>query len=130
MKKPKIIMKVTKEDTGFSASVTLNNILLATQAEDMEELKTNILDVLNLSFEDQQFTFTMDDVTLKPDLPSFFEFYKVINAKALSERIGMSQSLLSQYINGIKKPSGNQAKRILSGVQKLGKELTAIQFLL
>ncbi|MNL07930.1 hypothetical protein D3C87_1286290 [compost metagenome] len=130
MKKPKVTMKVIKEETGFSASITLNNMSIATQAEDMEELKINIIDVLNLSYEDQQITFTMEDVILKPDLPSFFEFYKVINAKALSDRIGMSQSLLSQYINGIKKPSGNQTKRILSGVQKLGRELTAIQFLL
>lgn len=130
MKKPKIIMKVVKEETGFSANTTLNDMLIATQAEDMEELKINIIDVLNLSFEDQRITFTIEDVTLKPDLPSFFEFYKVINAKALSERIGMSQSLLSQYINGIKKPSANQTKRIIGGVQRLGKELTAIQFLL
>lgn len=123
-------MKVLKEETGFSAMVQLKEIFVGTQAEDMEELKVNIIDALNLSFEDQQITFTMEDVVLKPDLPSFFEFYKVINAKALSERIGMSQSLLSQYINGIKKPSGNQVKRILTGVQRLGKELTAIQFLL
>jgi hypothetical protein len=130
MRKPKIIMKVLKEETGFSANITLDNMLIATQAEDIEELKINIIDVLNLSFEDHQITFTIDDVTLKPDLPSFFEFYKVINAKALSQRIGMSQSLLSQYINGIKKPSQNQTKRILQGVQRLGRELTAIQFLL
>lgn len=130
MKKPKIIMSVTKEETGFSASITLGSTLIATQAEDMEELKINIIDVLNLSFADQDMTFSIEDVTLKPDLPSFFEFYKVINAKALSERIGMSQSLLSQYINGIKKPSGTQTRRILNGVQRLGKELSAIQFLL
>jgi len=42
----------------------------------------------------------------------------------------MNQSLLAQYINGIKKPSANQTKRILQGVQQVGKELTAIQFLL
>lgn len=130
MKKPKIIMTVIKEETGFSASVNLNNTFIGTQAEDMEELKVNIIDVLNLSFEEQGIMFDMDDITLKPDLPSFFEFYKVINAKALSQRIGMSQSLLSQYINGFKKPSQNQTKRILQGVQRLGRELTAIQFLL
>lgn len=130
MKKPKITMTVIKEEAGFSARINLNNSFIGTQAEDMEELKVNILDALNLAFEDEQITFEMEDITLKPDLPSFFEFYKVINAKALSERIGMSQSLLSQYINGIKKPSENQTRRILSGVQRLGKELTAIQFLL
>lgn len=129
MKKPKITMVVLKEETGFSASVKVKDLFIGTQADDMEELKINIIDALNLSFEDQQISFTIEDVILKPDLPSFFEFYKVINAKALSDRIGMSQSLLSQYINGIKKPSGNQVKRILNGVQRLGKELTAIQFL-
>ena len=62
--------------------------------------------------------------------PSFFEFYKVINAKALSKRIGMNQSLLAQYIKGNKKPSPAQKKRILKGVQKVGRELAEVSFFL
>jgi DNA-binding transcriptional regulator YdaS (Cro superfamily) len=54
----------------------------------------------------------------------------VINAKALSERIGMNQSLLAQYIKGVKKPSSTQTSRILRGVQQVGKELAGIQFFL
>jgi hypothetical protein len=54
----------------------------------------------------------------------------VINAKALSERIGMNQSLLEQYIKGIKKPSPTQTNRILKGVQQVGRELAGIQFLI
>jgi DNA-binding transcriptional regulator YdaS (Cro superfamily) len=54
----------------------------------------------------------------------------VINAKALSERIGMNQSLLAQYINGVKRPSAVQTRRILKGVQQVGKELIEMQFLL
>nr|WP_199079458.1 helix-turn-helix transcriptional regulator [Pedobacter sp. ASV19] len=130
MKKPKITMTVIKEGTGFSAHLTTKEGFIGTEAEDMDELKTNILEALNLAYESQNISFNIEDILLKPDLPSFFEFYKVINAKALSERIGMNQSLLAQYINGSKKPSGNQIKRILSGVHRLGKELTAIQFLL
>jgi predicted transcriptional regulator len=64
------------------------------------------------------------------DLPQFFSFYKVINAKALSERIGMNQSLLAQYIKGNKKPSTAQKKRILKGVHQVGKELASIKSLL
>lgn len=64
------------------------------------------------------------------DLPQFFDFYKVINAKALSERIGMNPSLLAQYIKGKKKLSSMQTARILKGAQQVGKELAAIQFLL
>jgi hypothetical protein len=42
----------------------------------------------------------------------------------------MNQSLLAQYIKGIKKPSVAQTKRILQGVQQIGKELSEIRFLL
>lgn len=42
----------------------------------------------------------------------------------------MNQSLLAQYIKGIKKPSVNQTHRILEGVQQIGRELAEIRFLL
>ncbi len=61
-------------------------------------------------------------------MPQFFKFYKVINAKALSKRIGINQSLLAQYIKGIKKPSTAQTRRILKGVRDVGRELAAIEF--
>ncbi len=64
------------------------------------------------------------------DLPSFFEFYKIINAKALSQQIGMNQSLLAQFITGKKRPSPTQTRRILNGVQQIGTELSEIRFLL
>jgi hypothetical protein len=67
-----------------------------------------------------------EDIRIVHDLPQFFEFYKVINAKALSQRIGMNQSLLAQYIKGNKKPSPAQKKRILKGVQKVGRELAEV----
>ena len=74
--------------------------------------------------------YTIEDNRFEYDLESFFDFYKVINAKALSERIGMNQSLLAQYIKGIKKPSAAQTKRILKGVQQIGRELSEVRFLL
>ena len=130
MKKPKIVMTITKEDSGYSATASVKEIHINTEGETLEELKENVLEAVNLSFEDKGFAYTADEITLKPDMQSFFDFYKVINAKALSERIGMNQSLLAQYIKGIKKPSQSQAQRILKGVQQVGKELAAMQFLL
>ena len=130
MKKPKITMTVIKEDTGYSAVTNVGNHLIATEGETYEELKVMALDAVNSTFEDKGFIYTTDEITLKPDLASFFKFYKVINAKALSERIGMNQSLLAQYINGNKKPSPSQTQRILKGVQQVGKELASIQFFL
>ena len=130
MKKPKIVMTIIKEESGYSATASIKEIHINTEGETLEELKKNVLEAVNLSFEDKGFAYTADEITLKPDMQSFFDFYKVINAKALSERIGMNQSLLAQYIKGIKKPSPSQAQRILKGVQQVGKELASMQFLL
>lgn len=130
MKKPKIKVTVTKEDTGYSANTLISAYFIATEAETFEELKANVLEAVNLAFEDKGFIYINEEIKFEYDLESFFDFYKVINAKALSERIGMNQSLLAQYIKGIKKPSASQTKRILQGVHKIGRELSEVQFLL
>lgn len=130
MRKPKIKITVTKEDTGYSAQTKVKNSFIATEAETLEELKANVLDAVNLTFEDKGFVYRIEEIQFEYDLESFFDFYKVINAKALSERIGMNQSLLAQYIKGIKKPSATQTKRILKGVQQIGHELSEVRFLL
>jgi hypothetical protein len=124
----KIKMIVEKTRTGYSAFADKYPVFTA--GSDLEELKLNILDALNLNFEEEGRIITEDDIRIVMDLPQFFEFYKVINAKALSERIGMNQSLLAQYIKGIKKPSVNQKKKILKGVNKLGRELEEVKFFL
>ena len=129
MMKPKITMTITKEDLGYSAHALVEDISINTQGDTFEELKEMIIEAVNLSFKDKSFTYTIDEIEFVYDLKSFFAFYRVINAKALSERIGMNQSLLAQYIKGIKKPSPEQAKRILRGVQQIGRELSEVRFL-
>ena len=124
----KIGMIVERTKTGYSAYA--EKYPLYTVGNSLIELKENMLEALNLHFEAEGKIFNEADLKITLDLPQFFEFYKVINAKALSERIGMNQSLLAQYIKGIKKPSANQTLKILRGVQQIGNELAAIQFLL
>ena len=119
-----------QQDLSFCSEDDIFKQTLWRGYEFFEELKEMILDAVNLAFEDFGFTYTIDEIHFKYDLESFFDFYKVINAKALSERTGMSQSLLAQYTNGIKKPSPSQTKRILQGVQQIGRELTDVRFLL
>ncbi|MBW8334407.1 MAG: helix-turn-helix transcriptional regulator [Prolixibacteraceae bacterium] len=124
----KIVTIVEKTETGYSAYA--ENYPVFTVGNNLDELKSNILEALNLYFEGEHVPVKLDDIKITLDLPQFFEFYKVINAKALSERIGMNQSLLAQYINGNKKPSSAQTQRILKGVQQIGRELSEIGFLL
>ncbi|WP_236980484.1 hypothetical protein [Membranihabitans maritimus] len=128
--KPKIKITIIKEDTGYNATALVNENFISTEAETFEHLKEMILEAVNTTFEDKNFVYTEDEIQFEYDLESFFAFYRVINAKALSQRIGMNQSLLAQYIKGIKKPSAAQTRRILKGVQQIGRELTEVQFLL
>ena len=128
--KPKIKLEIIKEDEGYTAVGQWKNRSLITCGDNWNDLQKMIVEMVNLVFEDLGYTYKIDEIELKYDLESFFNFYKVINAKALSERIGMNQSLLAQYIKGIKKPSPVQTKRILSGVQQIGRELSEVRFLL
>ena len=130
MKKPKIIMKIIKEDVGYSAYTKLGNISINTFGDTFEELNVMIIEAVNLSFEADGFVYIIEEIGFVYDMASFFAFYNVINAKALSARIGMNQSLLAQYIKGIKKPSSVQTQRILNGVQQIGRELADVRFLL
>jgi hypothetical protein len=129
MRKPKVNMTITKEEKGYSAHALVGNISINTQGETFEELKAMILEAVNLSFEDKGFVYSMDEINLTYDLESFFDFYKVLNVSALSKRIHMPQSLLAQYIKGLKKPSTAQTQRILEGVQQVGRELAEINFI-
>ena len=128
MKSKKIEIIVERTKTGYSAYA--QKYPIASTGKNLNLLKSNFLKALNFYFEDEHKTFSEDDLKIVLDLPQFFEFYKVINAKALSERIGMNQSLLAQYIGGQKKPSASQVNRILAGVNQIGKELSEIRFML
>lgn len=130
MKRPIVKFKISKEDIGYSAHCVVNNDSIFSDGDTFDELKANVIEAVNLYFEEMGFVYNKEEIQFELELSSFFEFYKVINAKALSERIGMNQSLLSQYINGSKKPSEKQTKRILTGVQQIGRELSEIKFLI
>ncbi len=130
MKRTKIKFTVMKEETGYSATAQLKDSFIGTQAEHFEMLQEEALEAVNLAFEEDGREYVIEDIQFEYDLDSFFHFYKVINAKALAARIGMNQSLLAQYIKGIKKPSPVQTKRILKGVQDIGRELSEVRFVI
>lgn len=126
MKNFKFIVEQTK--TGYSAFAEDENLPVFTTAKNYEELKRNMLNALNLYLEQtEKKLVTAEQIIPKIDLPSFFKFYSVINAKALSRRINMNETLLSQYVNGKKEPSEKQINKILSGVKELGKELMQLE---
>jgi predicted RNase H-like HicB family nuclease len=120
----KIVFTVEKTDTGYSAYCEDAEGFVATVGSTMAELKANMVEAYNLHQEETgNSPIREEDLAVKFDLPQFFEYYKEINAKALARRVGMNETLLSQYVNGKKEPSDKQVSRILQGIRDLGKEL-------
>jgi hypothetical protein len=120
---------VGKTSTGFDAYYEHNgNIVAVTTGGTMAELKDNALEAYNLYAEETgKKGITAERITFEFDLPSFFEYYPVISAKALSTRVGINNTLLSQYVTGIKKPSAKQVQRILTEVKVIGRELSELE---
>jgi predicted RNase H-like HicB family nuclease len=125
----KVVFIVEKTGTGFSAySEDFEDIPVGTTGETIEELRENIVDAYNSFAELKGLKeLSLDDFSIQLDLPQFFDYYKIINASALGSRIGMDKTLLSQYVNGHKKPSHKQVEKIMNGIKQLGNELASLE---
>jgi predicted RNase H-like HicB family nuclease len=117
--KKKIMVIIEKTDTGFSAYA--EDYPVYTTGESMNELINNTHEAFSLYFENKKFNPAR--LAFEIDFKQFFQYYKVINSKALAEKIGMNPTLLSQYVRGHKKPSETQSRRILYGINRIGQEL-------
>jgi len=120
--KKKIKFTVEKTDTGFSAFSEVNPVF--TTGKTFTELLKNVVEAMNLYLTDQDSQVVEKNIEFEIDLQQFFQYYRVINSKFLAQRIGMNESLLSQYVQGRKKPSQKQTNKILQGIQQVGRELS------
>jgi hypothetical protein len=125
--KKKILMIVEKTETGFSAFS--HDYPIFTTGRTIAELIDNAIQAANLFFQDQLIQITVENLKFEIDFKQFFQYYKVLNSKFLAEKIGMNPTLLSQYVQGHKKPSDSQTQKILSGIQQIGKELSEINLI-
>ena len=123
----KIKITVEKTDTGFSAFC--HDYPVFTTGRTVPELVDNALEAVNLYFEDEGLEFTHDNLSFEIDFKQFFHYYKVLNSKFLAQKIGMNPTLLSQYVQGHKKPSEKQTEKILAGIHQIGKELSEINLI-
>ncbi|PIS45480.1 MAG: XRE family transcriptional regulator [Ignavibacteria bacterium CG08_land_8_20_14_0_20_37_9] len=132
--KKSVTIIVEKASDGFTAYVPeLPGCI--TFGNSLDEIKENIREAITLQLEGmkedgEEIPFNLQEdfnIELKLDVAQVFNLYQSINSTGFAKRIGMNQSLLSQYVNGIKKPSEKQARRILEGVVNFGRELSHIQ---
>src|SRR6056297_1136624 len=123
----KINMIVEKTDTGFSAYSEAYPIF--TTGNSIPELVNNAYEAVDLYFEEQNIMVSSENVLFEIDFKQFFQYYKVINLKFLAEKIGMNPTLLSQYVQGHKKPSTKQTEKIVAGIHQIGQELSEINLI-
>lgn len=121
----KIIVVIEKTDTGFSAYAKDHPVF--TTGISMNELLNNAVEAVALYFEDTEIE--IPSIIYEIDFKQFFQYYKVINSKALAGKIGMNPTLLSQYVRGQKKPSEKQGRKILEGINKIGQELAEMNII-
>jgi len=120
----KVRIIVEKTNTGFSAFC--RDYPVFTTGDNIPELMYNAFEAINFYFEDQNVEIAIEDLKFEIDFKQFFQYYRVINAKFLAEKIGMNPTLLSQYVQGRKKPSDAQTGKILEGIHHIGRELSEI----
>jgi transcriptional regulator with XRE-family HTH domain len=124
MKNLKVI--VEKTSTGYSAFAEKHSVF--TTGNTIKELTENIIEALNFYFEESgsSMNAARKNIDFTFSIPSLFELYP-INTRQFASRIGMNYTLLSQYVQGRKKPSEKQIDRIVDGLNEVGKELSEMR---
>ncbi len=119
--KKRIKIIVEKTGTGFSAYS--EEYAIFTTGRTVPELINNAYEATQLYFE-EKYEISHENLKFEIDFEQFFLYFKVLNSKFLAERIGMNPTLLSQYVQGHKKPSEKQTEKILIGIHQIGQELS------
>ncbi len=121
--KKTILFHVEFTKTGYSA-YSENNII--STGTTIYKLTENLLEAANLYYNDLGYLVTLENLKFKFNLADFFKSYRVLNAHFFAKKIGLNPTLLSQYVNGQKKPSSKQYKKIMEGIQEVGVELSNV----
>jgi predicted RNase H-like HicB family nuclease len=127
MRKLKVI--VEKTSTGYSAYA--DKYPIYTTGRDVKELENNIIEAINFHLREsgEKTTIFRKNLVFSFSIPSLFQLYP-INLKHFAQRIGMNYTLLSQYVQGRKKPSEKQTEKIVEGLQEVGRELSEVDIVM
>jgi predicted RNase H-like HicB family nuclease len=98
-----------------------------TVAEAKEDFEDAISGLLESESPDPALNGGHLDYTCQYDLPGVFQHFGMLNLTSLSKKIGINDSLLRQYKNGIVPASEKQRQRIEKGLHDLGNELLRVR---
>ena len=131
------ILKVIVNKAGKSVSAHLPEIEgFVIARESIEKLKHDLLAGITFHIEglyDEEREVWMSEPFnfeyVFQDIPTLLEGYSgLINQSSLARISGINESLMRQYVSGLKRPSRKVTERIESGLKKYADEIRNISF--
>ena len=131
------ILKVIVNKAGKSVSAHLPEIEgFVISRESIEKLKHDLLAGITFHIEglyDEEREVWMSEPFnfeyVFQDIPTLLEGYSgLINQSSLARISGINESLMRQYVSGLKRPSRKVTERIESGLKKYADEIRNISF--
>ena len=131
----RVLVIIEKSDQNYSAYLPVLDGCIAT-GQDIHETRAQITEAVTFHLEGlREAGLTVPEVfqqdfefEFKLDVNTLFEYFAGILTKVgLSRLTGMNQSLISQYANGMKKPSRKQIKKIQNAIHHFAEELLEVR---
>ena len=117
----KFALVIEKSDQKLWGRVTVNGNLITDEANTVEELESNIRQLVNDFEEISDFEFERQF-----DVYALFEQFDFLNISKVAGHAGINAGLLRQYASGVKHPSANQAKKIEDTIHSLATQMQKI----
>ena len=125
----KALVIIEKDQSGYAAFTDNLTTVLHGSGSSVQEAKDELLagyqDLLNYyEASGEQVPFELKDLTFeyKYDISAMFNVFDFLNASKFATWVGISPSLMRHYKSGDTYISQKQAKKIESGLHKIGQE--------
>ena len=131
----RVLVIMEKSDQNYSAYLPDLDGCIA-MGQDIHEIRAQIIEAVTFHLEGlREAGLTVPEIfhqdfefEFKLDADTLFEYFAGILTKVgLSRLTGMNQSLISQYANGMKKPSQKQLKKIQNAIHHFAEELLEVR---
>lgn len=128
----KVIAIIEKGSDGLFSirtDATIGKVCPGGFGENVNAAKQDFIECVDDALEIQrenEFEKEEIDVEFRYDIPSFFNNFDYFNISKLAQYIGINESQLRQYKNGLSYPNEKTTKRIFKAVHTIGTELYAV----
>lgn len=129
----KLIAVIEKSEDGFfqiSADTLVSGCSIGGYGHSASEAKQDFLDCIEemkeLTLEEGKEWPEKIDVEFTYDIPSIFNHFDWINVSRFAQSVGINQSKMRAYRNGLCNASEKTTAKIVEGLKVLGEELRAV----